>query len=426
VPEFAASRTTSTRTLASAPVQESSRSSPSEEAASPVPVAPSAPSPEPTHAGTSTVLFVTVIVIGLLLLFCKFAARIAEFLNRASGQESLSRTANEIIATTRSVQPSEPVETQYATTRVGHPLTVKVDAPLTIGDWPGRNSVVGPERLASPSNRLTMPGVGKSTMGASSNSLPNLPSPTEFQAAFFANAPETLQSIQNDLAQTMGTCDLATQGDLLGSVYVNLHTLNGEADRARLRSIHRLSSALMALVKKLLENSCNITPSALNTASSALEILAVMCADRTCADLSTLVPQILVVDDDAVTRRAISASLQNAFAKPMNADSGEAAVSLADQVRFHLIFMDISMPGMDGFEACSKIHQIPLNRNTPIIFVTSHFDSSSREQAVHAGGCGYLSKPALPAELTLMAITYCFHSRLKGLKMAEQVKAAFA
>jgi CheY-like chemotaxis protein len=239
-----------------------------------------------------------------------------------------------------------------------------------------------------------------------------------YAKAFFENASEALITIREQLDQALGQADPAARADSFGSLYVSAQAFSKDAERAKLRSIYRLSSALLALLKEFLESPAQATTSALNTCRVALEVLTEMCVSATRADLSTLVPQILVVDDDAVTRLAISNSLQTGFAKPMNADSGAAAISLADQVRFHLIFLDISMPGLDGFETCPRIHELSLNQTTPVVFVTTHCEENYREQAIKSGGCGYICKPALPAEIVLTAMTFCFRSRLDQRKPA--------
>jgi CheY-like chemotaxis protein len=118
------------------------------------------------------------------------------------------------------------------------------------------------------------------------------------------------------------------------------------------------------------------------------------------------------VDDDPVTRRAISGSLQLVFGRPDSAESGEAALALAAEKSFDLVFLDVLMPGIDGFTTCSKIHETAPNRRTPVVFVTSHNDMESRSQAVVSGGCGFIPKPVLASQITLTAFTFLLRARL--------------
>jgi CheY-like chemotaxis protein len=79
---------------------------------------------------------------------------------------------------------------------------------------------------------------------------------------------------------------------------------------------------------------------------------------------------------------------------------------------FDAIFLDVQMPGMDGFVTCAKIHETALNARTPVVFVTSHTDIASREKAAQAGGSGFIPKPALAVEITLRALTLVLRGRL--------------
>jgi CheY-like chemotaxis protein len=188
--------------------------------------------------------------------------------------------------------------------------------------------------------------------------------------------------------------------------------LGAEAERAGMQAAARLSAALQALMKKLLDNRKNVSPSTLAAAGAAVDLLEELCTEGTNPDLSEPPIRILVVDDDPIARRAMSAAIQLAFPKPDSADTGEEAVAKAGDTRFDVVFLDIQMPGMDGFEACGKIHQTTLNAQTPVLFVTSHSDLKSREKATESGGCGFIPKPVLAAEITLQALTLILRARL--------------
>jgi len=110
----------------------------------------------------------------------------------------------------------------------------------------------------------------------------------------------------------------------------------------------------------------------------------------------------------------LGCALQLAFGKPDYAESGEAALALTLKKTFDVIFLDVLMPGMDGFQACTRIRQTELNAATPVLFVTSRNDPLSREMAQDAGGDGFIPKPVLPAEITLAAVTFALRGRLRS------------
>jgi CheY-like chemotaxis protein len=70
------------------------------------------------------------------------------------------------------------------------------------------------------------------------------------------------------------------------------------------------------------------------------------------------------------------------------------------------------MPGMDGFAACSRIHQTRRNRLAPVVFVTTYDDIGSRSQATASGGSGFIAKPVLPSQISLIALTSILRARL--------------
>jgi CheY-like chemotaxis protein len=121
---------------------------------------------------------------------------------------------------------------------------------------------------------------------------------------------------------------------------------------------------------------------------------------------------ILVVDDDPLTRRAISVALQTAFLKPDNAEDGESALTLAAEIPYDVIFMDVQMPGIDGFTACAKIHETIPNRTTPVVFVTSQTDAASREKSTASGGRDFVTKPFVFVEITVKALMFALRNRL--------------
>jgi len=206
-----------------------------------------------------------------------------------------------------------------------------------------------------------------------------------------------------------------------------VHKLNEEAERAERRALHRLGFALEGMLKKLLEKpKLRTTPSALNAAAAALELLEQLCRDRLEPNLSEPPLRLLVVDDDPIARRAVCGALQLVFGRPESADSGEASLALAGEKAFDLIFMDVMMPGMDGFAACAKIHETTSNRRTPVVFITSRDDQSSRAQAEAAGGCSFIPKPVLSSEIMLIALTFTLRGRLDQARRPKRIERAEA
>jgi len=102
---------------------------------------------------------------------------------------------------------------------------------------------------------------------------------------------------------------------------------------------------------------------------------------------------ILVVDDDHVTRHMVSQILKNSGYNIFEAVNGADAVKLYDEVSPHIILMDVMMPVMDGYDACSKIREKSTFLELPIIMLTGLDDVESVRSALNAGATDFISKP---------------------------------
>jgi CheY-like chemotaxis protein len=221
-----------------------------------------------------------------------------------------------------------------------------------------------------------------------------------------------LQGLYQRLQAAQPDAEPAGRVEFLSELYLAVHEVCSEAQRAELNAAFRLGSALESMLKKLLEHPKSWTPSNVQAAAAALDLFLDVCRTGANPDLAHPPVELLVVDDDPVARRAISGTLQLAFGRPDSVASGEAALRLAREKPFDLIFLDVQMPGMDGFDACCRIHQTPLNRLTPVVFVTAFDDSDSRAKAAASGGCGFVPKQVLASQLKLVALSFILRGRL--------------
>ncbi|HET8585719.1 MAG TPA: response regulator transcription factor [Gaiellaceae bacterium] len=101
--------------------------------------------------------------------------------------------------------------------------------------------------------------------------------------------------------------------------------------------------------------------------------------------------RILVVDDHPLTRQALMSLLgQSGFEVVGEAESGEAAVGLARDLRPDLVLLDLTMPGMTGVEALPLIREAA--PDAEVVMLTASEDEDSLLGAIKAGAAGYLLK----------------------------------
>jgi len=109
--------------------------------------------------------------------------------------------------------------------------------------------------------------------------------------------------------------------------------------------------------------------------------------------------KILLVEDNEMNRDVMGRLLQKHGHAVLFAEDGESAVAMAQTDPPDLVLMDISLPKMDGYEATSKLRQIPTLRALPIIALTAHAMTSDRQRAFEAGCSDYETKPVEFARL---------------------------
>ncbi|TPX36969.1 hypothetical protein SmJEL517_g01008 [Synchytrium microbalum] len=106
----------------------------------------------------------------------------------------------------------------------------------------------------------------------------------------------------------------------------------------------------------------------------------------------------LVVDDSDVNRALLKRMLQRL--RPdmelHTANDGQEAIDLAERHKYHIIFMDLQMPRVDGWQAIGHIRKEGLNTNTPIVITTAN---TVTDEANAIGRCSVLSKPFLTKDL---------------------------
>lgn len=102
---------------------------------------------------------------------------------------------------------------------------------------------------------------------------------------------------------------------------------------------------------------------------------------------------ILAVDDTPADLKLIERALVSGGYKVITAKDGEEAVKIAHVHKPDLIFMDIMMPKMDGYTACSEIKKDPKTKDIPIIMLTCLGQELNRELAENIGAAGYIVKP---------------------------------
>ena len=106
-------------------------------------------------------------------------------------------------------------------------------------------------------------------------------------------------------------------------------------------------------------------------------------------------PKLLIVDDQPINIKVLHQAFSGDHQVFM-ATSGEQALALCASKRPDLILLDVSMPGMDGFEVCTRLKADPTTRDIPVIFVTAHNDVVAETRGLAVGAVDFIFKPINP------------------------------
>ena len=239
----------------------------------------------------------------------------------------------------------------------------------------------------------------------------------ELRKSFVASLPETLTTLRTLLKHLAKATDEPGRVRQLQELYRRVHAVTGNASIAGLPQIAQMTDALEALLKELYEKPKNYNASTLRTVATAVDFLGQLFEHGTAPDRTDVPPpHILVVDDEAISRRAVTYALEKAKLKSVSVEDPQLALKQLTEGSFDLIFLDVDMPGMTGFELCTKLRAMPKYKQTPVVFVTSLTDFESRASSTMSGGNDFIAKPFLFIELAVKALVYSLRGKLPRAK----------
>ena len=129
-------------------------------------------------------------------------------------------------------------------------------------------------------------------------------------------------------------------------------------------------------------------------------------------------PVILTVDDDPVNLSVVRDCLVECDYTILVAEDGESAIQRAEYARPDLILLDVMMPGIDGYETCSRLKSLESTKDIPVIFMTALAETGHKVKGLCVGAVDYITKPFQREEL-LARIAVHLHNRELTRKLQE-------
>ena len=239
--------------------------------------------------------------------------------------------------------------------------------------------------------------------------LPETISDDAFQAelrrTFLQGGPQTVAALRGLLVAFSKAGNDAERLGQLQELGRQARLLCGNAGIVGMVNMARLAAALEALLKDLYEKPRNINASTVRTVAQTVDFLSVLFERGVTGQSGELASaKTLVVDDEVISRRAVTHALNRAGLQSVAIEDSKAALQLLAENQFDLVILDIEMPGLDGFALCGKLRALPQHAHTPVVFVTGHSDFESRAKSIISGGNDLIAKPFLFMELAVKAL----------------------
>ncbi len=199
----------------------------------------------------------------------------------------------------------------------------------------------------------------------------------------------------------------------LHNLWALVHGFSEKAGLISNKPLALVANAFDLLLCDLNEMPEQVNQSALRTIGQAIDFLQTLSSPNfDAAEIDSTSSRILVVDDEESARQFISAAMSlTGLKNDWAANPAEALLKLQTP-GIDMIFLDVGLPDMNGFELCTKIRALDAHKKTPVIFLTGMATFQNKAQASLSGGNDFVGKPCNLSELALKALIWLFRGKL--------------
>jgi DNA-binding response OmpR family regulator len=193
----------------------------------------------------------------------------------------------------------------------------------------------------------------------------------------------------------------------LRTLLQNAHCFADQMSLLGPSGLSQTASALEVLAYGLVQFPERLDQLTLRTLGQAVDFLGALLETKHAtrsADLKSA--HVMIVEDEANARELIIMAMSLVGLDADGLDSPAASLAVLSTQPCDLIFLDINLPEMDGFELCTKLRAMSLHELTPIVFLTGMNSFKNRVQSNLSGGNDFVGKPFNVAELGLKALIW--------------------
>jgi DNA-binding response OmpR family regulator len=251
--------------------------------------------------------------------------------------------------------------------------------------------------------------LGMAALGAAADT--QLFKPDDFWAdAIFANAMDSINRMRHCLP---GVAATPPELPALHELWNLAHAFAQKTALLPYRPLAQIAGSLDMLLQDLNQTPSQLNLSTTRTVGQALDFLATIAKPECLSHLSDPADaSLLVVDDEDGARQFITSALQLAGLKSECAESPSRALEKLNSSQVNLIFLDVGLPEMNGFELCTKVRTIEQYKTTPIVFLTGMATFQNKARASLSGGNDFIGKPFNLPELGVKALMWLCRGQL--------------
>ncbi|MEO6789291.1 MAG: response regulator [Chthoniobacteraceae bacterium] len=228
--------------------------------------------------------------------------------------------------------------------------------------------------------------------------------------AIFANAMDSINRMRHCLPGISAT---PPELPALHDLWNLAHAFAQKAALLPYKPLAQIAGSLDMLLHDLNQTPDQLNPSTIRTVGQVLDFLATIakpeCLSRLTDPASA---SLLVVDDEDGARQFITSALQLAGLKNECAESPARALAMLKNSRANLIFLDVGLPQMNGFELCTQVRAMEQYKTTPIVFLTGMATFQNKAKASLSGGNDFVGKPFNLPELGVKALMWLCRGQL--------------
>lgn len=233
---------------------------------------------------------------------------------------------------------------------------------------------------------------------------------------FFEQCPAQIANLKKIAQGVLASVDPARRSDQIGELFCRFRALSSSVELFELTTIARLAGAMEGLLSELRSSPKKLNASAIRTISQGIDFIGQLLQPQIRQQTIDypVSPRILVVDDDAISRKAVTRSLEKGQLTSVDLEDPYEAERYIKENRMDLVILDVEMPGLNGFELCQKLRALPGYTRIPVIFVTRLSGFEGRKNAAMSGGDDFIAKPFLFLELTVKALIHLLRNKVEN------------